>query len=89
MCTKRSVQNFATGKNFSFNQCHEQRVLLFSQESNRKLLSVFAQPDRNTLGVGEFSTVMKPSTCLGFACLSRILTTLSSLYQAKQTWKAF
>ena len=80
MCTKRSVQNFATGKNFSFNQCHEQRVLLFSQESNRKLLSVFAQPDRNTLGVGR---IFEPSTCLGFACLSRILTTLSSLYQAK------
>ena len=27
--TKRSKQHFATGKNFSFNQCHKQRFLLF------------------------------------------------------------
>ena len=27
--TKLCVQHFVTGKNFSFNQCHKQRVLLF------------------------------------------------------------
>ena len=30
---KLRVQDFATGKNFSFNQCPKQRVLLFSRES--------------------------------------------------------
>ena len=29
MPTKRHVQYFMTGKNFSFNQCHKQRFVLF------------------------------------------------------------
>ena len=30
---RRRVQDFATGKNLSFNQCPQQTVLLFSRES--------------------------------------------------------
>ena len=30
---KAHVQHFATGRNFSFNQCHKQQVLLYSWES--------------------------------------------------------
>ena len=40
--TKRRIQHFATGKNFAFNQRHEQRKLLFFSgkffyKRNRKL----------------------------------------------------
>ena len=33
MRARLRVQDFATGKNFSFNQCHNKEFYVFSQES--------------------------------------------------------
>ena len=55
---KLRVQDFATGKNFSFNHCPKQeRFAFFSQESYfikaiENFFPVFAYPDINTQGVG-------------------------------------
>ena len=64
---KLSVQVFATGKNFSFNQYPKQRVLLFSRESNVKkaienFFPVFAWPNINTRGAGRNLDSRKPAT---------------------------
>ena len=50
-------QNFATGKNFSFNQYRTKSFGFFSRESYfinaiENFFPVFAQPDVNTRGVG-------------------------------------
>ena len=50
-------QDFATGKNFSFNHCHTKSFAFFSQESYfikaiENFFPVFAYPDINTPGVG-------------------------------------
>ena len=73
------VQNFATGKNLSFNQCHNKDFCLFSRESY--FIFTFE-------GLGEFSTVMQTldfvsglHNCLKFS------QHLSCLYQAMQTRK--
>ena len=47
MRARLRAQDFATGKSFSFNQCHNKQFCVFSQE-----ISVFGEPDINTLGVG-------------------------------------
>ena len=64
---KLRVQDFATGKNVSFNQCSKQRVLLFSRESYFKkaienFFPVFAWPDINTRGAGRNLDSRTPST---------------------------
>ena len=58
------VQEFVTGKNLSFNQSSKQESLsfFFSRESYfikaiENVFPVFAYPNINTRGVGEFSTV--------------------------------
>ena len=62
------VQDLATGKNFSFNQCFKQGSFdFFPRESYfikaiENVFPVFAYPDINTRGLGKFSTVMQPST---------------------------
>ena len=75
------VQDFATGKNFSFNQCHNKEFCVFSRES----YFIFTLE-----GLEELSTVMYTldfvsglHNCLKFShhC--------SCLYQAMQTWKTF
>ena len=70
------VQDFATSKNFSFNQSNNKEVCVFFQESY--------------LGLGEFSTVMQTldfvsglHNCLEFS------QPLSCLYQAMQTRRRF
>ena len=72
---KLRVQDFAAGKNFSFNQCSKlnKRVLPFFPgklfyKSNRKLFLVFAYPDVNTRGVGRIlNNYVNPQLRLGFA----------------------
>ena len=82
---KLRVQDFATGKNFSFNQCSKQESFAFFSgklfhKSNRKLFfPVFAYPDINTRGVGG----ILDSNCLEFP------QTLWCLFQAMQTQKMF
>ena len=54
---KLRVQDFVTGKNFSFNQYFKQESFAFFWEklfykSNRELFPVFVYPDINTPGVG-------------------------------------
>ena len=75
------VQDFATGKNFSFNQCHNKEFCVFSRES----YFIFTLE-----GLEELSTVMYTldfvsglHNCLKFShhC--------SCLYQAMQTRKTF
>ena len=51
--TRLREQDFATGKNFSFNQCHTKSFAFFSRESYfikaiENIFPVFAQPDLNT-----------------------------------------
>ena len=88
-------QDFATGKNFSFNQCHTKSFAFFSRESYfikaiENFFPVFAYPDINTRGVGKVSTVMQTLhfvsgllNCLEFS------QTFSCLYQAMQKRKTF
>ena len=63
--TKLCVQHFQTGKNFCTNQCHKQRVLLFSRKScfikaGEKRFSLCLHNLIETLkGLGEFLTVMQ------------------------------
>ena len=42
-------QDFATGKNFSFNQCHTKSYFIKAIEN---FFPVFAYPDINTRGIG-------------------------------------
>ena len=71
---KLRVQDFATGKNFSFNQCSKQESFaFFSRESYfmkaiENYFPVFAYPDINTRGVGRIlASYANPRLCLGFA----------------------
>ena len=74
-------QDFATGKNFSFNQCHTKSFTFFSRENYfikaiQNFFPVFAQPDINTRGVGRIlDGYANPRLRLRFAKLSRILPT--------------
>ena len=75
------VQDFATGKNFSFNQCHNKEFCVFSRES----YFIFTLE-----GLEELSTVMYTldfvsglHNCLKFSHHR------SCLYQAMQTRKTF
>ena len=66
-------QDFATGKNFSFNQCHTKSFAFFSGESYfikamENFLPVFVQPDINTRGMGRIlDSYANPRLRLGFA----------------------
>ena len=66
------VQDFATGKNFCFNQCHNKEFFVFSQESYflkviENFFPVFASPDINTRGVGRILyCYANPRLRLGF-----------------------
>ena len=66
-------QDFATGKNFSFNQCHTKSFAFFSRESYfikaiENFFPVFAWPDINTRGVGRIlDSYANPRLRLGFA----------------------
>ena len=71
---KLRVQDFATGKNFSFNQYSEQEsFVLFFRESYflkaiENVFPVFAYPDINTQGVGRIrDSYANPRLCLGLA----------------------
>ena len=71
---KLRVQDFATGKNFSFNQYSEQESFaLFFRESYflkaiENVFPVFAYPDINTQGVGRIrDSYANPRLCLGLA----------------------
>ena len=71
---KLRVQDFATGKNFSFNQCSKQESFaFFSRESYfmkaiENFFPVFAYPDINTRGVGRIlDSYANPRLRLGFA----------------------
>ena len=83
---KLRVQDFATSKNFSFNQCsYQERFAFFSRESYfikaiENFFPVFAYPDNNTRGVDFVSGL---HNCLEFS------QPLSCLYQAMQTRKTF
>ena len=67
------VQDFATGNNFSFNQCHTRSFAFFSRESYfikaiENLFPVFEYPDINTRGVGRIlDSYANPRLRLGFA----------------------
>ena len=64
--------NFATGKNFSFNQCHTKSFAFFSRESYfikaiENFFPVFAYPDIKTRGVGRIlHSYANPRLRLGF-----------------------
>ena len=64
------VQDFGTGKNFCFNQCHNKELMsFFSRQSYfikaiANFFTVFAYPDINTRGVGSYAN---PRLHLGFA----------------------
>ena len=68
-----SVQDFATGKNFPFDQCHNKEFCVFSQESCfikaiENFFPVFAYPDINTREVGRIlDSYANPRLRLGFA----------------------
>ena len=53
------AQDFATGKNFSFNQCSEKREFCFFSleryfiKAIENFFPLFAYPDKNTRGVGK------------------------------------
>ena len=71
---KPRVQNFATGKNFPFNQCSKQESFaFFSEESyfikaTQNFFPVFAYPDINTWGVEKILySYANPQLRLGFA----------------------
>ena len=79
---KLRVQDFATGKNFSFNQCFKQESFaFFSRESYfikaiENGFPVFAYPEINTREVGRIlDSYANPRLRLGLAQLSRILPT--------------
>ena len=62
-------QGFATGKNFSFNQCHNKEFCVFSRESYfikaiEDFFPEFEYPDINTRGVGR---ILDTGLRLGFA----------------------
>ena len=67
------AQDFATGKNFSFNKCHNKEFCVFSRESYiikaiENFFPMFAWPDINTRGVGRIlDTYANLRLCLGFA----------------------
>ena len=67
------IQDFATGKNFSFNHCHNKEFGVFSWESYfikaiENSFPVFASPDINTRGVGRIlDSYANPRLSLGFA----------------------
>ena len=58
------VQDFATGENFSFNQCHNKEFYVFSLigklfiKAIENFFPVFAEPDINIQGLGEVSTLL-------------------------------
>ena len=66
-------QGFATGKNFSFSQCHNKEFCFFSRESYfikaiENFFPVFAYPDINTRGVGRIlDSYANPRRSRGFA----------------------
>ena len=71
---KLRIQDFVTGKNFSFNQCSKQESFaFFSRESYfmkaiENYFPVFAYPDINTRGVGRIlDSYANPRLRLGFA----------------------
>ena len=92
---KLRVQDFATGQNFSFNQCPKQKSFAFFLgkvilKPTENFFPVFAYPYVNTGGVGRMlHSYANPRLRLGFAQLSPILQPLSCLYQAMQTKKTF
>ena len=95
------VQDFATGKNFSFNQCHNKEFCVFSRgkwfcKSNRELFScVCIVWYKQTLeGLGELSTVMQTvmqtlDFVSGLHNYLEFSQPLSCLYQAMQSRKTF
>ena len=64
-------QDFATGKNFSFNQSHTKSFAFFSSyfiKAIENFFLVFAWPDINTRGVGRIlDSYANPRLRLGFA----------------------
>ena len=78
---KLRVQDFATGQNFSFNQCPKQKSFAFFLgkvilKPTDNFFPVFAYPYVNTGGVGRMlHSYANPRLRLGFAQLSRILLT--------------
>ena len=88
--SKLRVQDFATGKNLSFNYCSKQESFsFFSRESYfikaiENVFPVFAYPDINTRGVGRIHESYANPRLHNYLEFSQ---PLSCLYQAIQTPK--
>ena len=73
MLARLCVQDFVTGKNFAFNQCHNKELCVFSQKSHfikavENFFPVFASSDINTRGIGRIlNSYANPQLRLGFA----------------------